>query len=113
MSGALFQAFGGLAIVVALMFGSAWIFRRSGGLQAINRGPVKIVGGVRVGTRERVMVLEVADTWLVVGVTAGQINALHTLPRQLEDQPSATQTLASPFPQWLARFTPNGSRDST
>ena len=111
MSGALLQAFAGLAVVVALMFGSAWVFRRSGGLQALARGPVRIVGGVRVGARERVMVLEVADTWLVVGVAAGQVNALHTLPRQLEDHAELTRTSTSPFPQWLARFTPNGGRD--
>ncbi len=104
MSGALLQAVGGLALVIALMFGSAWIFRRSGGLQALARGPVRIVGGVRVGTRERVLVLEVADTWLVVGVAAGQVNALHTLPRQDAAPQGVPAATPAAFPQWLARF---------
>jgi len=35
MNGAMLQAFGALALVIALMFVSAWLFRRGGGLQAL------------------------------------------------------------------------------
>jgi flagellar protein FliO/FliZ len=104
MSSALLEAFGSLVLVVVLMFVGAWIFRRVGGLPSIQKNPVKIVGGLRVGTREKVVVLEVADTWLVVGVAAGQVNTLHTLPRQNipTDAPVANQ--ASSFSQWLSKF---------
>jgi flagellar protein FliO/FliZ len=106
MNGALFQAFGGLALIVALMFLGAWLFRRSGGLQALARGPVRLVGGIRVGTRERVLVLEIAETWLVVGVTPGQVTALHTLPRQEGASDALPSAGTVPFPSWLARFAP-------
>ena len=108
MNAALLQAFGGLILIVTLMFLGAWLFRRGGGLQAMARGPVQIVGGVRVGARERVLVLEVADTWLVVGVTAGQVSALHTLPRQTTAPVASTLAPAGGFPQWLARFAQAG-----
>jgi len=40
---------------------------------------VRIVGGVSVGSRERIVVLEVAGRWLVVGVAPGRVNAIANL----------------------------------
>jgi flagellar protein FliO/FliZ len=34
-----------------------------------------------VGPRERVVIVEVEDTWLVVGVAPGRVNALHQMPK--------------------------------
>ena len=112
MTAALLQAFGGLAVLVALMFAAAWVFRRSGGVQALARGPVKVVGGVSVGTRERVVLLEGAETWVLVGVAPGQVQALHTLPRQELPGGDSTPMLGAPFQQLIARFAarPAGDR---
>jgi flagellar protein FliO/FliZ len=109
MNGAFLQAFGGLLLIVVLMFAGAWLFRRGGGLQAMARGPVKLIGGVSVGARERVLVLEVADTWLVVGVAPGQVRALHTMARQ-EPLPGSTDSgTPAGFPALLARLVQRGS----
>lgn len=65
---------GGFALV-------AWLARRYlpglGGTQ----GVVKVVGATMVGPRERVVVIEVEDARLVLGVGGGQVRLLHTLPR--------------------------------
>jgi flagellar protein FliO/FliZ len=42
---------------------------------------VKVVGATMVGPRERVVVIEVEDARLVLGVGGGQVRLLHTLPR--------------------------------
>jgi flagellar protein FliO/FliZ len=34
-----------------------------------------------IGNRERIVLVEVADTWIVVGLVPGQIRTLHTLPK--------------------------------
>ena len=104
MSGAMLQAFGGLALVVVLMFASAWLFRRSGGMQALSRGPVRMVGGISVGTREKVVLLEVADSWVLIGVAPGQVRALHTLPRQDPAPTVSDVPTGAPFQQLLARL---------
>jgi len=39
-----------------------------------------VVSSVMVGQRERVVVVEIGDAWLVLGVAAGQVRALHTMP---------------------------------
>jgi flagellar protein FliO/FliZ len=56
----------------------AWLVRRwmPQGAQA---GLVKVVGATSVGPRERVVVVEVDDTWLVLGVGGGQVRSLHTM----------------------------------
>ena len=113
MTAALLQAFGGLAILVVLMFAAAWVFRRSGGVQALARGPVKIVGGVSVGARERVVLLEVADSWVLVGVAPGQVQALHTLPRQELPGSDGLPPLGAPFQQLIARFAPRTGGERT
>jgi flagellar protein FliO/FliZ len=40
-----------------------------------------VIAGTSVGPRERVVLLEVEDTWLLVGVAPGQVNALHQMPK--------------------------------
>ncbi|MDE3012090.1 MAG: flagellar biosynthetic protein FliO [Pseudomonadota bacterium] len=109
MNGAMLQAFGALALVIALMFASAWVFRRSGGLKALSRGPVRLVGGISVGSREKVILLEVADSWVLVGVAPGQVSALHTLPRQELRPEQGGQSAGAPFQQLLARLAPRGT----
>lgn len=42
------------------------------------QGPLKVVATTAVGTRERVVVVEVDGTWLVLGVGAGNVRLLHT-----------------------------------
>ncbi|MFZ6644662.1 flagellar biosynthetic protein FliO [Undibacterium sp. TJN25] len=100
----LLQIFLGLIAVLALMAVAAWSFKKIGPAVSGNKVPVKVVGGVSVGNRERIMVVEVADQWIVVGVTATQINTLSTMPRQasLADQQDDTQPV-NQFSTWLRR----------
>jgi len=74
----------GLALVMAAIGAAAWLARRYlPGVRA-GGGPVRVVGGVHVGTRERVVIVEVRDKWLVLGVTGTNVNLLHTLDRPPE-----------------------------
>ncbi len=78
----LLQAAAGMLLVLGLIFLCAWLARRFGLQRRGASGLVKIVSSAPVGTRERVVVVEVAGTWLVLGVTASQVNTLHSLPVQ-------------------------------
>lgn len=100
----LLQIFLGLVAVLALMAVAAWSFKKIGPVASGNKVPVKVVGGVNVGNRERIMVVEVADQWIVVGVTASQINTLSTMPKQMNlvEQQDETQPVHQ-FSTWLKR----------
>ncbi|MBC3872284.1 flagellar biosynthetic protein FliO [Undibacterium flavidum] len=100
----LLQIFLALSFVIALMLLMAWLFKRVGPINNHNKLPVNIIGGISIGNRERVMVIEVADQWLVLGVTAQQINTLATMPKQeLPVNESNTGPLAAPFSDWLKK----------
>jgi flagellar protein FliO/FliZ len=93
----------GLAVVLGLIVAAGWFMKRfSIGPSAA--GTVKVVAGASVGQRERVVVVEIGDKWLVLGVAAGRVNALHTMPRG-EIAASATPAGVAPqgaaFAQWL------------
>ena len=78
--GAVLQTIVGLAVVIGLVFGFAWLARRFG-LQPGGRGGiVKTVGGTSLGGKERVAVVEIGDTWLVLGAAPGNVRLLHTMP---------------------------------
>ncbi|MDP3828541.1 MAG: flagellar biosynthetic protein FliO [Polaromonas sp.] len=76
----LLQAGLGLAVVLALIFLCAWAARRFGLPQAGGGRLLKVVSSAMVGQRERVVVVEIGGSWLVLGVAAGQVSALHTMP---------------------------------
>ena len=81
-AGGLLQAVLGLAWVLGLILACAWAARRFG-LQRFGGGHVvKVVSSTSVGQRERVVVVEVAGQWLVLGVTPQHITPLHSLPAQ-------------------------------
>ena len=40
-----------------------------------------MVGALNLGGRERIMVVEVGDQWIVVGASPGRVNALATMPQ--------------------------------
>ncbi len=78
----LLQAGLGLALVLALIFLCAWAVRRLGLHQFGGERLLKVVSSVMVGQRERVVVVEIGNSWLVLGVAAGQVQALHSMPAQ-------------------------------
>lgn len=79
--GALFQGLLGLAVVLAALVGFFWFLRRFSPGQTGAQGVVKVVGGVMLGPRERLVVVEVGETWLLLGVGGGQVTPVHNMPK--------------------------------
>lgn len=71
-----FRVILGLLFVLALIAGLAWAMKKLNHAKIGNQSVAKIVGGVSVGTRERVVVVEIGGNWVVVGVASGQVTSL-------------------------------------
>ena len=97
----LFQALLGLVVVLGILAVAAWGMRRMGLAKNSAPSTVKVIGGVSVGNRERILVVEVADQWIVVGVAPGRVNTLSTMPRQVQETPADTESNARNFSAWL------------
>ncbi|MHB1216186.1 MAG: flagellar biosynthetic protein FliO [Thiobacillus sp.] len=81
-----------LALILGGFVALAWLARRY--LPGMGTpGAVKVVGTTPVGTRERVVVVEVDSTWLLLGVGGGNVRVLHTLPKPADSNtPGAERT---------------------
>jgi flagellar protein FliO/FliZ len=96
----------GLALVVAAILASGWLARRSGLLQRSHSNLLRRVGGITLGQRQSIVVVEIKNNWLVVGVTANQLTLLHTMPA--DDMPqdpelASNATFMAKFGQALKR----------
>lgn len=113
-AGSYLQATLALALIVALLLGLAWLARRVSVSKGFGQGGLKVVGGVALGPRERIVLLEVGDEWLVVGVVPGQIRTLHRLAKG-EPAPATAASFSpseeKPFTQWLQSITERRKHD--
>ena len=97
-STAILQMLLGLMLIIGILFAGAYLLRKlNGGRSFGNSGPLRIVGGLMISSRERIVLVEVGDTWIVVGIVPGQIKTLHTLAKG--ELPA--QSTEKPFTQWL------------
>ena len=100
--GGLFQVVIALMIVIAAIAGSAWLMRRFGPTQMGPGGAMRVIGGVMIGPRERLVLVEVNDTWLVIGVAPGHVSPVHSMPRPPHTDQVTPAMLNQPaFGEWL------------
>lgn len=93
-SGSITQIIFSLLLVLATIVLVGWLLRRVNVAQHGSGNLLKVLGSVAVGQRERIVLVEVNDTCLVVGVGTGQIRTLHTFQKtddreqKTEDKPT-------------------------
>lgn len=75
----------GLAVVVLAILGLGWLLRRTGAGGAGGvAGQLRLLGGLSVGNRERVVLVQVGARQLLLGVAPGRVQTLHVLEENLE-----------------------------
>ena len=99
-----------LLVVLGLVAALAWLLKRYSGIRSTGSGLIRVIGGAPVGQRERIVLVEVGGTWLVVGVAPGQVRALHSMPKMesaktgIEGSTGAPHSAESGFATWLRRI---------
>lgn len=88
------QMAGGLLLVLAIIWGLTWLLKRFSLIPAAAAGTLKVVAATGVGQRERVVVVEIDNTWLVLGVAPGHVTKLHILDKPAVSTGDATQAHA-------------------
>jgi flagellar biosynthetic protein FliO len=81
-TGSLLQTLFALIVVLAVLGALAWFLKRYGPKVGGGNANLRVVGSLNLGGRERIVVVEVGNEWIVVGASPGRINALATMPRQ-------------------------------
>ncbi len=80
MSGSyLMQLVLGLLVVVLCIVVLAWFAKKMNRFHSVKDDSLKIISGISMGSREKIVLLQVGEEQLLVGVSPGRINKLHVL----------------------------------
>lgn len=96
-SGGALEMFGSLLLVLVVIFALAWLARWMQGARIARGAAMQLHGGVQIGTKERVVLLQVGDQQFLLGVAPGSVNLLHRF-----DEPVATTSATAPLPSAFA-----------
>lgn len=79
----------GLLVVIVVILALAWMVKRYGNFSVSGQGQLKLVAGLNVGQKERVVIVQVGETQLLLGVSPGRVEKLHEI--STEDQVHITE----------------------
>lgn len=94
----LLETTAGLLLVLGVILALAWGVRRFARLPMAGKGLVNVLGGTALGSRERVVVVQVENTRLVLGVAPGRIQTLYVLDPVASDNSAFSRKLKAELP---------------
>lgn len=82
----------GLALILLLIWAMAALLKRLGPARGLRGRALNVVANQSLGGRERVVVVEIDSTWLVLGVSPGGVSRLHEMPAAQREDAEADRT---------------------
>ena len=111
VAGQLTQLVFGLLLVLGLIFFLAWLLRRVQQAGPAGKGQViEIVGSRALGPRDRLMLVQVGNEQILLGLSPGTITALHVLKEPIE-VPTTTEKATPEFAQHLLKILGKDQKD--
>lgn len=89
----------GLIVVVAMIYGCAWLIKRLNGAGFNNAGKMRLMGGISLGTRERAVLVDIAGKQILLGVSPGRVNTLHVF-----DEPAIPMDQKAAEPEFARKL---------
>ncbi|MBD8604333.1 flagellar biosynthetic protein FliO [Pseudomonas sp. CFBP 8771] len=110
LAGQLTQTVLGLLAVVALIFALAWLMRRVQQAAPRQGQVIDVIGAKALGPRDRLVLVQVGEEQILLGVSPGRISALHVMSTPV--QPPDRTTQATPeFAQRLMELLGKDQKD--
>lgn len=79
-----------LMVVLAVLFAFGFILKKINSIHLPSKSGVKVISSTSVGPKERVVVVQMQDTWLVLGVAPGHVSLLNKTDAIVPPEPVAT-----------------------
>ena len=106
----LLKVTGGLLLVIIAIFGSAWAYRRFGNIPTMSNDDLRVIGGISLSAKERIILMQVGEEQILLGVSPGSIQRLHVLEKNIdvdkenvEQGNSFSTQLNSAIKQWKSK----------
>ena len=80
----------GLLVILGFIFLVAWLLRRVGGAPTSTASAMKVVGAISLGSRDRVVLLQVGEKQILVGSSPGNINLIQAFDEPVIDTESTS-----------------------
>ncbi len=74
----------GLAFVLGLFLLSTFLFKRFGNGPMLARGELKVIDGLHISNKERLVLVELKGRQILLAITPGQITKLDTLYNDID-----------------------------
>ncbi|MDQ0653193.1 flagellar biosynthetic protein FliO [Pseudomonas cedrina] len=105
VGGQLTQLMLGLLLVVGLIFALAWLMRRVQSAGAGNGQVIEMIGSRALGPRDRLVLVQVGEEQILLGITPGRITPLHVLktPVDVAETKAATPEFAQRLMELLGK----------
>ncbi|MHC8349553.1 flagellar biosynthetic protein FliO [Pseudomonas sp. RT4P38] len=111
VGGQLTQLVFGLLLVLGLIFFLAWLLRRVQQAGPAGKGQViELIGSRALGPRDRLMLVQVGNEQILLGLSPGTITALHVLKEPVQ-VPSGTEKATPEFAQRLMELMGKDQKD--
>lgn len=111
VAGQLTQLVLGLLLVLGLIFFLAWLLRRVQQAGPAGKGQViELIGSRALGPRDRLMLVQVGNEQILLGLSPGTITALHVLKEPVQ-VPSTTEKATPEFAQRLMELMGKDQKD--
>lgn len=93
----------GLLIVLLCIVVLAWLAKRFNRMQSSLDGSLKIIGGLSLGARERIVLVQVGKEQLLLGVAPGRVNKIHVVdPLEIKKNDIEDQSFGKGFAKQLS-----------
>ncbi len=77
------QVLAGLTAVLVLFYGLVFVLKRMGSFRTGQGGKMRVIDGVSVGTRERLLLVQVGEKQALVGVSANGISPITVFDQEV------------------------------
>ncbi|KRP75106.1 flagellar biosynthetic protein FliO [Pseudomonas paralactis] len=109
VGGQLTQLVLGLLLVIGLIFVLAWLMRRVQRIGPGNGQVIELVGSRALGPRDRLVLVQVGEEQILLGITPGRITPLHVLKNPVDA--AKTETATPEFAQRLMELLGKDQKD--
>ncbi|HWU69357.1 MAG TPA: flagellar biosynthetic protein FliO [Stenotrophobium sp.] len=104
MAGSLASTAVSLVLVLLVIFALAWVLRWLQSARGGNAGALRLHGGLQVGAKERVLLVQAGDKHLLIGVAPGRVQTLHVFEQAPENIGNTPVPQLPPFAEKLQQM---------
>ncbi len=94
-----------LILVVGLIFACIWLIKRLSNLNHATEGQLSTIASLSLGARERIVLVQVGEQQVLIGVAPGRVSKLQTFAEPVIEVNSSSAS-KNDFASQLANFLP-------